>query len=281
MVKVPNVRLVLAAAAAAGLFVAHTQQPPAQPLTVTKVFDDLHVIVGSGGNVAVYDTSEGAILVDDKFAQNVPDILAKVKSVTDKPVRYLLNTHLHGDHTGGNARLMEQGVETVIHENGRVIMEDRKMPGQPRLSFSQQFSVRLGGKVVRARHFGRGHTNGDAVVYFPARKTVHMGDMFVAGTPFVDYSSGGSGVAWPATIDRVLELDFETVIPGHGPILKRADLVQWKQSWEKLREDLRTLKRDGRSKEEAERAVDLSKLPGWAPSPMWARSFPGLWDEIK
>ncbi len=276
-----KLRPLLACCAFAGLWTAHTQQPPAQPLTVTKVFDDLHVIVGSGGNVAVYDTPDGAILVDDKFTQNVPEILEKVKSVTDKTIRYLLNTHLHGDHTGGNAKMMEQGVETVIHENGRVIMEDRKMPGQPRLSYSQQFNVRLGGKVVRARHFGRGHTNGDAVIYFPARKTVHMGDLYVAGAPFVDYSSGGSGVAWPATIDRVLELDFETVIPGHGPILKRADLVQWKQSWEKLREDLRTMKRDGRSKEEAGKAVDFANLPGWSASPMWARTFPGLWDEIR
>ncbi len=273
-------RAILAGAAFAGLFVAYTQQPPAVDLTVTKLFDDLHVIVGSGGNVAVYETADGAILVDDKFEKDVPQILAKAKSVTSKPIRYLLNTHQHGDHTGGNAKLMAENVEIVAHENARVNMEDRKMPGLPRLSFSHEFGVRLGGKLVRSRHFGRAHTNGDAVVYFPRRKTVHMGDMFVAGAPFVDYSSGGSGVDWPRTIDGVLRWDFDTVIPGHGPIMKRAELVQWKQSFERLREELLTKKKAGGLREDAEKALDLAAFPGWGKGSAW-RSFAPFWDELK
>lgn len=274
-----RVRSILFSLAAAGAWVAYTQQQPPPELTVTKVFDDLHVIVGSGGNVAVYETSDGAVLVDDKFEPNVPQILAKTKSVTSQPIRYLLNTHQHGDHTGGNAKLLGQGVEIVVHENARANMEERKMPGLPRLSYSQQFTVRLGGKEIRAQHFGRGHTNGDAVVYFPARKTVHMGDLFVSSAPFVDYSSGGSGIEWPKTIDRVLTLDFDTVIPGHGPILKRADLVKWKQGWEQFREDLRSKKRSGTPKDEVARMLNVD--PFFGAGGKWERSFSAFWDEVK
>ncbi len=274
-----RVRSILTASLAAGIWVAYTQQQPPPELTVTKVHDDLHVIVGSGGNVTVYETPEGVVLVDDKFEPNVPQILAKTKSVTSKPIRYLLNTHQHGDHTGGNAKLMEQGVEIIAHENARLNMEERKMPGLPRLSFANQFTVRLGGKTIRAQHFGRGHTNGDAVIYFPARKTIHMGDMFVSSAPFVDYANGGSGVEWPRTLDRVLTLDFDTVIPGHGPILRRADLVKWKQGWEQFREELLSKKRSGMAKDEIGKGLNVD--PFFGTGGKWERSFSAFWDEVK
>src|SRR4051794_29499881 len=110
------------ALALGGVWIGLTQQPPPQPLTIEKLTDDLHVIVGSGGNVAVLTTSEGVILVDDKFEQNVPEIQAKVKSVSDKPIRYILNTHQHGDHTGGNQKLMMDNAEILIHKNARANM---------------------------------------------------------------------------------------------------------------------------------------------------------------
>lgn len=273
-----SLRLFAITLGAAGLWLAHTQQP--QPLTVTKVFDDLHVIVGSGGNVAVYETPEGVILVDDKFEPNFPEIIAKVKSITDKPIRYLLNTHQHGDHTGGNAKMLAAGTELVIHEQARANMSERSMPGLPRLTFSERFAINLGGKEVRAQHYGRGHTNGDAFMYFPAHRALHTGDMFVDGGPFIDYSSGGSGVEWTQTIDRVLKLDFETVIPGHGPVLKRADLVSWKERFENLKAELAGIKRSGKSKEEAVKLFDPTKHK-LGDATRWQRSFGGLWDEIR
>jgi glyoxylase-like metal-dependent hydrolase (beta-lactamase superfamily II) len=275
-------RFAAAILASAGLWVAYTQQPPPAELTVTKVADDLHVIVGSGGNVGVYTTDEGVILIDDKFDQNVPAILEKVKSITDKPIRYVLNTHLHGDHTGGNARLLAAGAEIVAHDNARTMMVEKKMPGLPRLTYANRFTVHLGGKRVEARHFGRGHTRSDAFMYFPAHKIVHTGDMFVAGGPFIDYTSGGSGVEWTSTLDAVLRLDFDTVIPGHGPIMKRDDLLKWKQSFEMAKEQVRQLKSQGKTREEAAAAINVDSLPGWAgASRNWnSRSLPGLWDEL-
>src|SRR5437867_873068 len=108
MKKIYIIRLFALALTTAGLWTALTQQQPAVDFTVEKIADDLHVIVGGGGNVAVYNTPEGVILVDDKFDQHVPQILAKVKSVSDQPVRYVLNTHHHGDHTGGNQKMLLQ-----------------------------------------------------------------------------------------------------------------------------------------------------------------------------
>jgi glyoxylase-like metal-dependent hydrolase (beta-lactamase superfamily II) len=262
-----------------GLWLAYTQQPPPQDLSVTKIADDLHVIVGSGGNVAVYTTDDGAILVDDKFERNFAAIMEKVKTITDKPVRYLLNTHLHGDHSGGNAKFLGAGTEIILHENARSGMEEKKMPGIPRLSFADRFSINLAGKQVTARHFGRGHTNGDAFIQFPARRVIHTGDMFVAGSPFIDYSSGGSGVDWTTTIDAVLRLDFDTVIPGHGPVMTKQQLADWKASFVKVKTQISSLRAQGKTKEETEKLVDLN-LPGWSAGGLWGRSYPGLWDEL-
>src|ERR1700720_520624 len=106
----------------AGLWLIWSQAQPAQPLTMEKVTDNLYVIIGNGGNVAVMPTTEGVILVDDKFAADAPEIVAKVKSITDKPIRYVLNTHQHGDHTGGNDALLAASAEIIIHKNARANM---------------------------------------------------------------------------------------------------------------------------------------------------------------
>src|SRR5215467_13775887 len=142
------VRLSIGVAACAGLWIAWSQnQQPAQ-LTMEKVTDSLYVIIGDGGNVAVLPTSEGVILVDDKFAQDGPQILAKVKSVSDKPIRYVLNTHQHGDHTGGNAALLAAQAEIIIHKNARANMAHTEMPGLPHITFSEETQVFAGGREV-------------------------------------------------------------------------------------------------------------------------------------
>ena len=136
---------------------------------------DLHMISGEGGNVAAYVTAEGVILVDDMFDRNHADILAQVRMLTDRPLKYVLNTHQHDDHAGGDAKMLPLA-EVIAHRNARANLMARKQPfyedtpgtpiGLPRVTFSDQASVFLDGKEVRALHFGRGHTNGDAIVYF-------------------------------------------------------------------------------------------------------------------
>jgi glyoxylase-like metal-dependent hydrolase (beta-lactamase superfamily II) len=121
-----------------------------------KVTDNLYVIIGNGGNVAVMPTSEGVLLVDDKFAQDGPEILAKVKSVSDKPIRYVLNTHQHGDHTGGNAALLAASATVIAHKNARANMATQKMPGLPPITFSDETQVFLGGKECKPGTLGEG-----------------------------------------------------------------------------------------------------------------------------
>jgi cyclase len=280
MKKIYLTRLLAISVTFAGLWTALTQQQPAVDLTVEKIADDLHVIVGGGGNVAVYTTPEGVILVDDKFDQHVPQILAKVKAITDQPVRYVLNTHHHGDHTGGNQKLLAQNAEILIHKNARANMVRTKQPGIPRITFGDEASLDLGEKEVRARHFGRGHTNGDAVVLFPARRTLHTGDLFVGSTPLIDYSAGGSGVEWTRTLKAALELDFDTVIPGHGPIMKRADVEKWVATFEAVRKRISEQQKQGKSKEQVAQGLKIDDL-GWTSNATWTgRSLPGLYDEL-
>ena len=273
------VRLLAVLLAIGCVWVGRPQQPPPADLTIEKIADDLHVIIGSGGNVAVLTTDEGVILVDDKFERNVPQIVEKVKSVTDKPIKYVLNTHQHGDHTGGNHLLMTS-VEIVAHQNARANMVKNNQPGLPRVTFSDSAAVTLGGKEVRARYFGAGHTNGDAVIYFPTHKIAHMGDLFVRGTPFIDYSAGGSSDAWMKTIDAVMGLEFDTVIPGHGPISKRRDLTKWKADFETFRGRVRELTRQGKSRDEIANLVKVDDLEGWNLKGLILKSLPGLYDEL-
>jgi glyoxylase-like metal-dependent hydrolase (beta-lactamase superfamily II) len=271
------IRTAAAAAFAGTLWFAFSQQPA--DLTLEKVADDLHVIVGSGGNVAVLTTDEGVILVDDKFERNVPQIVAKVKSLTEKPIRYVLNTHHHGDHSGGNAALLGS-TEIVAHKNARANLVKNSQPGVMRMAFSDEFELHLAGKEVRARHLGFGHTNGDAVIYFPKHRVVHTGDLFVRGTPFIDYANGGSSEAWIKTLDNILAMDFDTIIPGHGAISKREDLVRWKSSFETVRSRVRELSRAGKSAEQVARELKLDDQPGWSLGGLFAKSLPGLYAEV-
>src|SRR5215510_12746667 len=153
------VRGVLATIGIAGIWVAWSQ-PQRQPLTIEKVTANLWVIVGNGGNVAVMPTSEGVLVVDDKFAPDAPEIVAKVKTVSDRPIRYVLNTHHHGDHTGGNEAMQGGGAEVIMTRNARANMVNGKQPGLPRLTFTDEEMLYLGGKEVLAKYVGRGHTNG-------------------------------------------------------------------------------------------------------------------------
>ena len=272
------IRLTGVLLALAGLWIVWSQGQQRQPLTMEKVTDNLYVIIGNGGNVAVMPTSEGVLLVDDKFAQDGPEILAKVKSVSDKPIRYVLNTHQHGDHTGGNAALLAASATVIAHKNARANMATQKMPGLPPITFSDETQVFLGGKEVQARHVGRGHTNGDAVIYFPSERVLHTGDLFVnGGAPFIDYSSGGAIVAWDKTIEEALKYDVDTVIPGHGPVAKKADLAKWRDKLATLRSRAKEACTGG-----ADGALKRLNLQGldMQPSPLFERSMPGMCQEL-
>jgi len=258
------------------------QQPPKQQINVQKVTGNLLVLMtSSSGNVAVLPTSEGVLLVDDKFDQDGPEILAKVKGISDQPIKYILNTHQHGDHTGGNAFMLKNTpAEILIHRNARANMVTGNQPGLPQLTYADDAQVFIGDKEVSAHHLGRGHTNGDAVILFPSERVLHTGDLFVNGSaPFIDYSAKGSIVEWDKTLDRVLELDFDIVIPGHGPVAKKADLVKWRDSIAELR--ARAKKACAGGAAGADKRLDLSGLGMDDSLGFMGRSMPGMCTELK
>jgi len=278
LVRVGGIVLAIAALCLVWL---QAQQPPKQPLTVQKVTDHLWVIMNNAsGNVAVLPTDEGILLVDDKFEADGPEILAKVKGVSDKPIKYILNTHQHGDHTGGNAfMLTNTPAQIVIHKNARANMVAGKQPGLPQITYADEAQVFLGGKEVSAHHLGRGHTDGDAVILFPSERVLHTGDLFVNGSaPFIDYSAKGSIVEWDKTLDRVLALDFDIVIPGHGPVAKKADLMKWRDSITELRSRAKAACAGGAA--DAAKRVNLSGLNMDNSLGFMDRSMPGMCAEL-
>jgi len=260
-------RVVFGALLLGAVWTAFTQtgnglQPP-PPLALVKVADDLFSIEGSGGNVAVYVTDEGALVVDDKFERNHEEIVANIKKVTDKPVKYLINTHHHGDHSGGNAKMLGMGVEILLHKNARANMVRGNMPGITRIAFADEAQVTLGGKEVIARHVGRGHTNGDAVIFFPARRTIHTGDLMANATPMIDYPNGGSVAEFTKTLDAILAFDFDTVIPGHGAVQKKSDLKQYRDNVARMHAAATAQVKAGKSKDEIMKF--MTDNFGWGP----------------
>jgi glyoxylase-like metal-dependent hydrolase (beta-lactamase superfamily II) len=279
-------RLSAAALLLTGCWIAFTQtQAPPPKLTTSKVKEDLYMIEGGGGNVAVYVTSEGVILVDDKYDQNHDDIVAQVKSVTSQPIKYILSTHYHADHSGGNAKFLPTA-EIISTANARANIVNHTQSNAPagvagaRVTFTDESAVFLGGKEVRAKYFGRGHTNGDAIIYFPALRTIHTGDMMAGASPLIDYPGGGSVVEWTKTLDAAMKLDFDTVIPGHGPVTNKDGLLTYRNNVEKLRTRASGLIREGKSQEDVGKVMMAEYK--WAPDSLQMQwSLPGMMKELK
>ncbi len=272
--------VLVALVAAAAIAIVVTGQEP-DPLSVTPVKDGLYYINGVGGNVGVRVTDAGVVLVDDKFPRNVDAIRARVAEVTDQPIRYVINTHHHGDHAGGNVGFIDTA-DVIAHENARKNMIRNEQEAPPRIVYTDQTAVHLGGVEVRAHHLGRGHTNGDSVVYFPDLRTVHGGDLLHGTAPFIDYANGGSSQEWLGVLDGILALDFDTAIPGHGGLMTRADVEAFRDQFVAVRTRMRELIDGGLAKEDAPARIVTPEL-SWTTAEnglFMRRSIPGFYDEI-
>jgi len=256
MRKSSIIRLAAGAILLGGVWLAHTQQaPPPSKLNTIKLKDDLYVIHNDfvPGNTTVMVTNDGVVMVDDKFPQDHANIMAELKKITDKPVKYIFNTHHHFDHSGGNAQMQMMGAEVIQHANAHENTMTLKQPGAGQVTFTQESDVWLGGKHVEAHYYGRSHTNGDIVILFPAQRVLAAGDMYTKGDDvpeLIDYSGGGSAAEWPKTLSGALTLDFDTVVPGHGPMSTKQEMTAFRASTIRLVDRVREMNRAKKKKEE-------------------------------
>jgi glyoxylase-like metal-dependent hydrolase (beta-lactamase superfamily II) len=266
------IRLCTAFLLLGGVWVAYTQMgsQPAK-LDTIKVKDDLFVIHNNivPGNSTALVTNEGVILVDDKFEVDHDGIMAELKKITDKPLKYVINTHHHADHSGGNVKMQAMNVQIIASEQARQNMVDGKQPGLPNIAIEHHAHVYLGGKNAELYYFGRAHTNGDIFVYLPAHKVLVTGDTFTFGkdTPIlIDYAGGGSVKEWTNTLDGALKLDFDTVIPGHGTPTTRAELAKFRAGTVTLRNRIHDMVGQKKTRDEIGKAMQTEM--NWGPLQM-------------
>jgi len=251
--------------------------PPVQ--AIEKVKDNLYLIQGQGGNTAVYVAQNGVVIVDTKNPNNGQAILDQIKTVTDKPITHIINTHTHGDHTGSN-QFFPAAVEVVVQENTKGYME--KMPafqeaanknGLPDRTFKDKMSVLKGKDQIDLYYFGPAHTGGDAFVVFKNLRTMHAGDAFAnKGFPLIDRNNGGSGIAYPDTIAALAKKvkNVDTVINGHSAVtMKWQDLVEWGEFNRLFLNAARESMKAGKSAEEAMKEFKLpaGKFQGYNVTP--------------
>jgi len=240
-------RKILIALLALLAFGAQAQQRnfDAVQIKTTKVADGIYMLEGEGGNIGVSAGEDGVFLIDDQYAPLTPKILAAVKEISDKPVRFLINTHWHGDHTGGNENLGKAGVVIVAQDNvykrlsagGVIQMLKQNYPpasraALPVITFSDTATLHLNGEDVTAHHLPPAHTDGDSYVQFRKANVVHSGDVFAAYRyPFIDPESGGSVKGVIRAIDILLPLldDNTKVIPGHGGLSSKKDVLAYRK----------------------------------------------------
>lgn len=241
---------------------------------IEAVKGNLYVIGGggpgtdefSGGNSGVFVGSDGVTLVDTKLGGWGQLLLDRIATVTDKPVIRIINTHTHGDHVGSNT-FFPASVEIIVHENTRTnmqgmeIFEGDNSYGLPDQAYTDTLTIGSGNDQIDLYYFGAGHTNGDTFVVYPALRVLQTGDMFPwRDAPFLDRNNGGSGLALPDTLERLINTvtDIDTVVPGHIPVTTPGDLRQFQRFTYDLREAVRNARDTGKSVEQAVASIDLT-----------------------
>ena len=243
-------------------------------ITSEQLSDNIYVLFGSGGNIGLVIGEESAYIIDDQFAPLSDKILAHIGSLTDKPVKWVLNTHWHGDHTGGNENLAKAGALIIAHENVRTrmstkqtrsggrILEPSPMEALPVITFNDKMTLYLdNGNTMHAMHVNDAHTDGDSYYYFPEDNVLHMGDNYFVGRyPFIDLNSGGDVDGLISNLSMALAMidDDTKIIPGHGSVGSKSDLTAYLNVITTLRQRVVQARAEGNTLEQTQK-LGLSK----------------------
>ncbi len=256
------------------------------------VSDGIYMLMGEGGNIGVSIGEDGTFAIDDQYAQMSTKIAAAIQQLSGDLPKFLINTHWHGDHTGGNAHFGEQGAIIVAHENVRESLKVEKSiklfnmhkPPSPKealpvVTFQNEMSLHLNGDDIRLLHVPNAHTDGDAIVHFTQANVIHAGDTFFNGFyPFIDVDSGGGIAGMIAACNTVIALanDQTKIMPGHGPLASKADLVAFRDMLVVAEKNIRALIIAGKNEADVVAAKPLAELDeewgdGFIPTDMWVK----------
>jgi glyoxylase-like metal-dependent hydrolase (beta-lactamase superfamily II) len=246
-------------------------------IKVHPVAGSIYMLEGAGGNIGVSVGEDGIVIIDDQFAPLAPKIRAALKGISNKPVRFVINTHWHGDHVGGNSQF---GTDSTIiaQENVRKRMQDgvalpdhvvKPAPKEalPIITFNDRATVHLNGEDIRAIHAASGHTDGDSIIYFTKSNVIHMGDDFVTyGFPFIDLQSGGSVEGMITAVEKVINTApaGAKIIPGHGPISSVADMRPFVQMIRDTRTKVEAGIKLGKTLEQLQKEKTLAGFEKWS-----------------
>ncbi|SNR16483.1 MBL fold metallo-hydrolase [Tenacibaculum jejuense] len=238
-----------------------------------KITENIYMLKGQGGNIGLFVGEDGAFMIDDQFAHLTPKILKAIRDITPKQVKYLINTHWHGDHTGGNQNMSKEGAVIISHKNVRKrmgmesVVRGKTKPPSPKealpvITFTEDMMVHFNGENVLISHVHEAHTDGDAHIYFTKSNVLHMGDTYFQGKyPFIDLSSGGSIDGYIASAEKALLLidDKTIVIPGHRELSNKKELSAYKDMLVMLRDRIKTKIKEGKSIEEVKNDTSITK----------------------
>lgn len=224
-------------------------------IKTTQVSNNVYMLVGQGGNIGISVGEDGIFIIDDQFARITPQITAAIKTLSDQPLQFLVNTHYHGDHTGGNENFVKQGVKIIAHENvrKRLIEGERSKAALPIITFNDRVNVHMNGEDVKIYHVEHAHTDGDALLYFTKSNVLHTGDTyFHKRYPYIDVKSGGSIDGYINAVKKSLSLINEDtkIIPGHGGISNKSELSSFLTMIVDLRSRVQTEIDQGKSEDE-------------------------------
>lgn len=258
----------------------------APPPTITQIKPGLYEIEGLGGNTSVRVSNDGVFVADTKNMgeENYQQLLTLIKSVTPQPIKGAAVTHVHQDHSGNTASFIRDGVPVWAHEGEKALTATYVTNGNkvaaPDKTYAKDQVVTVGNARIELHNYGPTHTSGDTIVYFPDLRVVHGGDMIVNNAPNCDFANGGSVVNWAKAMEEVLKLDFDTLIPGHGAVMTKADVQAYATKWKTFADRALAEVRKGTAKEALLAAIKVDDIAPFNTQSYGAR-LDGFWADLQ